>query len=122
MLVSTEPGKLLTRRTLEGKRRFVVHLASAGLYAGEQGESGEQGGTPEKRGGTCPCSSPGCPEQGELQREQPQGKAASAPVPPIPPVAGWGEAPRGDNPNGETEGGVWYAPGAEGLRSPFDED
>jgi hypothetical protein len=47
LLVSTEPGKLLTRRTVEGQRRIVIHLATGAISHG-QGESGEQGQAPQK--------------------------------------------------------------------------
>ena len=47
LLVSTEPGKLLTRRTVGGQRRPVIHLATGTISHG-QGESGEQGQAPQK--------------------------------------------------------------------------
>jgi len=91
LLVTTEQGKLLTRRTLEGRRRCVVHLA-ASVLSEKQGEPGESGENPEKPGTSCPFPSPSSngrgPKQGEQQGEETAEKPDSATIPPIPPVPG----------------------------------
>jgi hypothetical protein len=101
LLVSTEPGKLLTRRTLEGQRRFVIHLTAASLYAEKLGEQGEQRDNPGKHSDLYPCSSPDsepCPlEQGEQKGQKLQEKAGFAPVPPNPPVSGGRDTPEEGN-------------------------
>jgi hypothetical protein len=91
LLVSTEPGKLLTRRTLDGERRFVIHLSSAVLSAHGQGESGEPGQAADKCSGSCPYSSPDSvspeTESGEQPGEKRPEESVAAPVPHIPPIA-----------------------------------
>jgi hypothetical protein len=91
-LVSTEAGKLTTRRTLQEQRRVVLHLAAASVCADKPGESGESGQTPGKHGDSSPYSSPGSNGQAPKPGEQPRGKLSektlAPPIPPIPPVLG----------------------------------
>jgi hypothetical protein len=99
LLVSTEPGKLMTRRTLDGERRFVIHLRSAALSAQEKGESGERPATTDKPMATRPCSSPYSSgretELDEHEGERDLEKAAAGPAPPVPPIPSGGGSRRG---------------------------
>jgi hypothetical protein len=89
LIVSTEAGKLLTRRKLEGRRRFVLHLAAPMLQ--KQGEQGVEGDTTKNKGKT-PYSGPLFSANGQKQGAkiggETQEKQASAPKPPKTPVSG----------------------------------
>lgn len=87
LLVTTEPGKLSTRRTLDGRRRSVIHVRATILCSEKQGESGESGDTPEKHGVSSPYFTGPAHESGNQQGEETTQKRAAAPVPPIPPVS-----------------------------------
>jgi hypothetical protein len=97
LLVSSEAGKLTTRRILEGQRHVVIHLAPASLCGVEPGESGESGLPSGKLGDSSPCSSPDSNgktlDQRERNGQKPHQKRASASFPPIPPVAGGRDDP-----------------------------
>jgi hypothetical protein len=89
LLVTHEQGKLLTRRTLDGQRRFVLHLG-VGVIPQEEGESGEQGDHPEKHADSCPFQSPYFAADG-LQSGHKKGQEileteAPGSVPLIPPI------------------------------------
>jgi hypothetical protein len=89
LLVSHEPKKLMTRRTLGGQRRFVLHLGAEAI-AQEQGESGQQGDDLENRGDSCPYQSPYFApddlQSGEQKGQETLETEAPGSVPPIPPV------------------------------------
>jgi hypothetical protein len=92
LLASTEADKLTTRRTLEGKRRCVIHLAASTLYPagpGEPGQPGEGAVKPRNSGpGSCPGSSGRTIKPGEQTGQETQGNRDSAPGPPVPPGNG----------------------------------
>jgi hypothetical protein len=92
LLVSTERGKLKTRQTVGGQRRYVIHVTAASLHAEKSGESGQPGETPEKHGASSLFPSPGYNgggvEQGEQNGQKTAEKLAPDPSPPIPPVPG----------------------------------
>lgn len=99
LLVSTEPGKLLTRRTFDRKRRYVLHVQAAALSAREKGESGEQGEDPGGNGDSCPYPSPYSAGPGqESGHEKGQGSGESQADAPIPPIAPNFDAPGGEPP------------------------
>jgi hypothetical protein len=91
LLITTETGKLTTRRTLQGERRRVIHLLAGILSHQKPGEPGEK---PEDLADSCPYQSPfsnGHPgKPGEKSGEKSGVNGASAPVPSIPSVS---EAP-----------------------------
>jgi hypothetical protein len=101
LLVSHEPKKLVTRRTLDSQRRFVLHLP-AWAIAQEQGESGQQGDGREKRGDSCPHQSPYSaadgPQSGQQRGQETLEAEAPGSAPPIPPFdSGLGGPPAENN-------------------------
>jgi hypothetical protein len=94
LLASHEEGKLVTRRTLEGPRRFVLHLFASVLCPQKQGESGRQDEDPEESRDSYRLPSPSINGQASMQGEQTgqnaaqkPGSSGSSPIPPIPPVS-----------------------------------
>jgi hypothetical protein len=83
LLVSTEKDKLQTRRMIEGRRQYVIHLRADTLSPEKQGESGESGQDPE----LCPSFSPGSngqtANQGDKQGRKTLEEQAPASIPPI---------------------------------------
>jgi hypothetical protein len=65
LLVSTEPGKLLARVTLDGRRRYVIHVQAAALSAQEPGQQGQSGHCRRKQADFCLGSEPGTLESGQ---------------------------------------------------------
>jgi hypothetical protein len=101
LLVSHEQGKLLTRRTVHGERRSVLHLKVRAISQ-EQGESGEQGDDPEKHGDSCPFQSPyfaaDGPRSGQQKGQETAESESPGSAPPIPPVdSGVGGLPAENN-------------------------
>ncbi len=92
LLVTTETGKLTTRRTLEGQRRSVIHLHKSALCAEKPGESGEQRDAQSEQSNPVPRPDLDVggviQESGEQNEEGTVGNSDSAPVPPIPPDSG----------------------------------
>jgi hypothetical protein len=63
LLLSCEPEKTTTRRTLQGQERAVIHLSPAALRLRKPGEPGEQGETPKNPERNGVFSSPGSESQ-----------------------------------------------------------
>jgi hypothetical protein len=99
LLVSTEKGKNVTRRTLQGRERCVLHLRAGCLTPQKQGEQGERGARPENPEKNPPNLPPyslnGDQKQGAEVGEFSRENSSAPPVPPIPPVSGRDIGPPG---------------------------
>jgi hypothetical protein len=124
--VAAEREVLTVRRTLEGKRREVLHLQGLSpcigpdqpdQSPGNHGENGRVAGRVAGRVCPDPTSNPTSkPDQTTEENGELVGLVG---------LATGGGRPAGDNSatcNGTVKGGTWYDPGHEGERTPWDDD
>jgi hypothetical protein len=99
LLVSMEKGKNVTRRTLQGRERCVLHLRAGSLTPQKQGEQGERGAKPENPEKNPPNLPPysvnGHQKQGAEIGGFSRENSSAPPVPPIPPISGRDMGPPG---------------------------